>query len=179
MNLFKLLHIVFLSILLMTVTGCSHPYVNTIYVADFKPVSPQPEVDILAVEMPNIIAKKLREKNIAMAVSREKIEDPDLVISGSILHYWPSSGLQNFQSPHALLNVEVEAIGKNSEGRPVGYTKEFNFQNTLPQMGLIMSVIKATGVFAGKLLKVPYKGLPSEEEDIAIDAVRDIERLLD
>lgn len=163
----------------MIATGCSHPYVNTIYVTDFKPVSPQPEVDILALEIPNIIAKKLRDKNIAEIVSREKIEDPDLVISGSIVHYWPSIGLQYFQSPHALLNVEVEAIGKNSEGRPVGYTKEFNFQNSLPQMGLIMSVIKASGVFAGKLLKVPYKGFPSEEEDIASDAVRDIERLLD
>ncbi|HLC16254.1 MAG TPA: hypothetical protein VJL89_08515, partial [Thermodesulfovibrionia bacterium] len=146
---------------------------------DFKPVSPQPEVDILAVEMPDILARKLQDKKIAEIVSREKIEEPDLVISGSILHYWPAKGLQNFQSPHALLNVEIEAKGKNSQGKPVGYTKVFNFQNSLPSMGLLMSVLKSVGVLTGKILKIPYKGLPSETEDISREAVKDIERLLD
>jgi hypothetical protein len=179
MNNFRLSQWVVVSILLIAAFGCGHPYVNTIYVTDFKPVSPQPEVDILAVEMPNIIARKLRDNKIAETVSRDKIDEPDLVINGSILHYWPAQGLQNFQSPHALLNVEIEAKGKNSKSKPVGYTKEFNFQNSLPTMGLIMSVIKSLGVLTGKILKVPYKGLPSVEEDIAEEAVKDIERLLD
>src|SRR3989337_2295425 len=106
MNHFRISQWAVVSMLLMVVFGCSHPYVHSIYVTDFKPVSPQPEVDILAVEMPDILARKLQDKKIAEIVSREKIEEPDLVISGSILHYWPAKGLQNFQSPHALLNVE-------------------------------------------------------------------------
>jgi hypothetical protein len=167
-----------LLIVVIIASGCSHLRVHSIYVADFDTLSPQPEADILAQKIPDMIAEKLKDKDVAEVVSRQEIEDADLTVNGRIVNYVPSQGWQRFQSAHAFLTVVIEAHGKNARGEPVGYAKEFNFNNALPEKGFLMAFIRSFGVLAAKVLTAPFGGFSAQENKFATKAANDIRRII-
>jgi hypothetical protein len=173
---------IFLSMLslliFVIVLGCAQKRIHSIYVADFEALSPQPEADILAQKIPDLIAESLEDKKGAEIISRQEINTPDLTVKGRIVNYLPAQGWQHFQSAHAFLTVVVEAHGKNASGEPVGYTKQFNFTNNLPEKGIFMAFLRSIGVLVTKVVTSPFGGLSAQEKRISYKASKDIDKLI-
>ena len=163
---------------LFIASGCAQTRIHSIYIADFETLSPQPEADILAQQLPDFIAENLEDKDAADIVSRQEIQTPDLTVRGRIVSYVPAQGWQRVQSAHAFLTVVVEAQGKNARGEPVGYAKQFNFTNVLPEKGIFMAFIRSIGVVVTKVFTAPFGGLLAQEKRISNKAADDIRKII-
>lgn len=154
--------------------GCTPSRVASIQVLDFEPTCPQPEVDVLVKRIPDLIAKELRRLDVADTVSRDAVEDPDVIVTGMVTAYQPSKGFQKLLSRDAVFVTSIEIkcchLDRDDQIRNLSYSYENWFQ---PEHGVVRTILYSIGVLVYNVCAFPINavnGFPYHEDDFAEEA---------
>jgi len=154
--------------------GCATGRVRSVYVADFEAVCPQPEADVLARRVPDLIADRLRRKEIAIIISRKALENSDVVVTGSVEKFMPAMGAQFISNPYAILSINVKVTHMGAKGTSISYERLYLKQVWVPPLGFLTPIVLTPIELIRRSVMAPWGGFSAFDSVVADRAARDI-----